>query len=380
MKNSIKLLLTLGVSLLMVNCSGKPNISKKTPILASTPPPPLVQTQSNRVINRATLPSLGRPISSSMPKPPVQRIEPPMIEATVITRDKPPKKIPTPTVEQTVEQISKHGVSYFSKKFKLPKKIKESSGLIKVDNRLWTLNDSGGKSELYQIDEKTGHIVKTLKIKNAYNRDWEDIAFDDNYVYIGDFGNNRGNRKDLKVYKIPRASLRTQKSVSAEAIHFSYSDQKDFKSRLRKNNYDCEAMVAYHGKLYLFSKNWQNQKTRLYELSTASGRHKAKYISTFNIDGMVTGATINRELNIVLLSTYSSLLNVHVWAFTNFKDNNLFGGNAKRLNFRSSLQGQVEGITFINNYKAYLSSESFSKYIFSFDAMLYGLDFSREFE
>ena len=375
MKNSIKLLLTLGISLLTVNCSGKPNISKKTPIWASTPPlhksPP--QPQSNR----ANLPSLGRPIS--MPKPPIQRREPHVIEERV-TRDELPKKIPAPTIEETVEQVSKDGVSYFSKKFKLPKKIKESSGLIKVDNNLWTLNDSGGKAELYQVDEKTGHIVKTLKIKNAYNRDWEDIAFDDNYVYIGDFGNNRGNRKDLKIYKIPRASLRTQKSVRAETIHFSYSDQKDFKSRLLKNNYDCEAMIAYHGKLYLFSKNWQNQKTRLYELSTTSGRHKAKYISTFNIDGMVTGATINRELNIMLLTTYSSLLNVHVWAFTNFKDNNLFGGNAKRLNFRSSLQGQVEGITFINNYKAYLSSESFSKYIFSFDATLYGLDFSREFE
>jgi hypothetical protein len=95
---------------------------------------------------------------------------------------------------------------------------------------------------------------------------------------------------------------------------------------------------------------------------------------------MVTGATINKELNILLLTTYSSLLNVHVWAFTNFKGKNLFNGNAKRLNFKSSLQGQVEGITFTHNYKAYLSSEAFKKYIFSFDAMLYGLDFSGEFK
>jgi len=367
MKNRIKLLLTFTISLLMVNCSGKPNISKTPKVWTPSVPPAPLQTQTNLPHQpEESRPSLGTPISIQEPKPIVQRV----------TNVEPAKKIPLPTIEQ----VAKHGVSYLSKKFKLPSKIKESSGLIKLDNRLWTLNDSGGESVLYQIDEGTGRIVKTLKIKNAYNRDWEDIAYDDTYVYIGDFGNNRGNRKDLKIYKIPRASLRTQKSVRAETIHFSYSDQKDFKSRLRKNNYDCEAMIAHHGKLYLFSKNWQNQKTRLYELSTKIGRHNAKYIATFNIDGMVTGATINKELNILLLTTYSSLLNVKVWAFTNFKGRNFFSGNAKRLNFKSSLQGQVEGITFIGNYKAYLSSEAFKKYIFSFDAMLYGLDFSREFE
>jgi len=363
MKNTINLLLTFSISLLIVNCTGKPT----PPLIPTlqTPAPPIKTQNSSR-------PSLGTPLS--LPRP-IQQVP----QNIPIKEELPKKKIPTLSVP-SVAQIAKYGVSHFSKKFKLPKKIKESSGLIKLDNRLWTLNDSGGKSALYQIDERNGRIIKTLNIKNAYNRDWEDLAYDDNYVYIGDFGNNRGNRKDLKIYKIPRASLRTQKSVRAQTIHFSYSDQRSFKSKPRKTNYDCEAMVAHNGKLYLFSKNWQNQKTRLYELSTRTGRHKAKYIATFNIDGMVTGATINKELNILLLTTYSSLLNVHVWAFTNFKGKNLFNGNAKRLNFKSSLQGQVEGITFTHNYKAYLSSEAFKKYIFSFDAMLYGLDFSGEFK
>jgi len=144
-------------------------------------------------------------------------------------------------------------------------------------------------------------------------------------------------------------------------------------------------MVAHNGKLYLFSKNWQNQKTRLYELSSHAGKHQAKYLSTFNTQGMVTGATLNKELNILLLTTYSSFsnlnfLNVKVWAFTNFNNQNFFSGDKKRLNFRSTLQAQVEGITFTGNYKAYFSSEAFRKYIFSFDASLYELDFSEEFE
>ena len=277
-------------------------------------------------------------------------------------------------------QRSKHGETALLTKFKLPSSLSETSGLIKIDNQLWTLNDSGGRARLYQISERDGHILKTLNIQNARNRDWEDIAYDDNYVYIGDIGNNRGNRRDLKIYKIPRSALRTQKSVRAEVISFSFSDQKTFKSKPENNNYDCEAMVAHHGKLYLFSKNWQNQKTRLYELSTQLGRHRATYIATFNIQGMVTGADINEELDILLLTTYSSLLDVHVWAFTNYRGNNFFNGNSKRLHLKNSLQGQIEGIAFKDNYRAYLSSEAFQKYIFSFDSMLYELDFSGEFE
>jgi hypothetical protein len=215
-------------------------------------------------------------------------------------------------------------------------------------------------------------------VLNAKNHDWEDIAYDENYVYIGDIGNNRGNRRELRVYKIPRADLRIQKRTRAEVIHFSYSDQKDFSSKPHNNNYDCEAMVAYRGKLYLFSKDWQDSKTRLYELSTTAGKQIAHYRRTFNIGGFVTGASLNKELGILLLTTYNSLLNVNVWAFSNYGHGLFFDGKAKRLHFKP-LMAQVEGVTFIDNYSAYLSSEALHKFIFSFDATLYRLDFSGEF-
>ena len=355
MNSKLSLILTLTIPFFLLSCSGK-----------------RVQTFPSIVENPILSGNIGQPIfipNSTENTIPQQRIP----------RPKTPQTTPR-TSRPNTHQTSKYGESYYVKKFKLPNVIRESSGLIKVDNRLWTLNDSGGKPILYQINERNGQIAKQLKITNAYNRDWEDIAYDDNYVYIGDIGNNRGNRKDLKVYKIPRASLRTSKSVRAEVIHFKYSDQKEFKSKPQKNNYDCEAMVAHNGKLYLFSKNWKDYKTRLYELTTQAGKHTAKYISTFNIQGMVTGASINEELDILLLTTYSSLLNVNIWAFTNYRGNNFFNGNIKKLNLKNPLQGQVEGVTFNGNYKAYLSSEAFRKYIFSFDASLYELDFSGEFE
>jgi len=286
----------------------------------------------------------------------------------------------SPQAIPNIQEPSTYGKTDLLKKFKLPKIVKESSGLIKIDKRLWTFNDSGGKAALYQIDEHDGHIIKTVTIENARNRDWEDIAYDNKYVYIGDFGNNRGNRKDLKIYKISRKSLASKKSIKAKIIHFSYSDQKDFKAKPHNNNYDCEAMIAHRGKLYLFSKNWQDQKTRLYELSTRVGKHHAKYLATLNIQSMVTGATINEKSNILLLTTYDELLNVKIFAFSNYRNNNFFAGEKKILSFLSPPQGQIEGVTFIDNYKAYLSSESFKQYILSFDASLYELDFSREYK
>jgi len=348
MKKQLNLILTLIAPLLLINCSGKSHQQKRP-----------IQNHSTSTPNNQEL--LGRPIN--VHTPPVQ------------TTTRPIKEVKTPVRQYP----SAYGTSNLSKRFKLPHTIKESSGLIKVDGKLWTINDSGGEAKLYQIDERNGRIVKTVSIQNAHNKDWESLAYDDNYVYIGDTGNNRGNRKDLKVYKIPRGDLKSGKSTRAEVIYFYYSDQKDFSSKPQKNNYDCEAMVANNEKIYLFSKNWKNKKTRLYELSTTAGKQVAKYKSTFNINSLVTGATLNKELNILLLSSYSPLLNVNIWAFTNYSRNNFFNGASKKLTLKS-IQAQIEGVTFMDNYKAYLSSESFSKYIFSFDASLYHLDFSKEFQ
>ena len=44
--------------------------------------------------------------------------------------------------------------------------------------------------------------VRTIKIDNAKNDDWEELAEDDEFIYIGDFGNNNGKRKNLCIYII----------------------------------------------------------------------------------------------------------------------------------------------------------------------------------
>ena len=125
----------------------------------------------------------------------------------------------------------------------LSSELNETSGLINLNGEIWTHTDNGGKTELYLIDISDGSIVRTVDIKDANNVDWEDITFDETYVYIGDFGNNDGSRTNLKVYRIKRQELASSNEVEAKKIEFSYSDQTSFEPSYHNTNLDCEAMI-----------------------------------------------------------------------------------------------------------------------------------------
>lgn len=63
------------------------------------------------------------------------------------------------------------------------------------------------KNELYGFNLKTSHVEITLQIVNTANIDWEDIAQDNQHIYIAETGNNLGNRTDLKVLKIKKSDI-----------------------------------------------------------------------------------------------------------------------------------------------------------------------------
>ena len=57
-------------------------------------------------------------------------------------------------------------------------KISEASGCAASRTHpalLYTLNDSGGKNEIYAL-ATNGTLVATYDIKGSHNNDWEDIA------------------------------------------------------------------------------------------------------------------------------------------------------------------------------------------------------------
>ena len=111
----------------------------------------------------------------------------------------------------------------------LPYTLREVSGteITKDSDLLWMVNDAGNSSILYGLDQK-GNILKELKI-NAKNKDWEELTSDDDgNLYIGDFGNNDNDRKNLAILKIKKEDLESDKTVDVEKIKFHYPDQKKF--------------------------------------------------------------------------------------------------------------------------------------------------------
>ena len=172
----------------------------------------------------------------------------------------------------------------------LPTAVNETSGLIYFNNQLVTHNDSGNAPELYEISTTDGTVLRTVTITNATNVDWEDIAQDDTYIYIGDIGNNNGNRTNLKIYRILKSDFEANASVTAEIINYSYANQTDFTSSPNSNDWDAEGFVIYDSQILLFTKNWVTSQVNVYAFSKTIGTHAASLVSNYNIGGLVTAA------------------------------------------------------------------------------------------
>lgn len=191
-------------------------------------------------------------------------------------------------------------------KCQLSDTVSESSGLLNLGGHFFTHEDSGGEPNLYEIDTSNGRIIGIFRIKGATNVDWEDITADDSFVYIGDFGNNAGVRKDLCIYKISILGILNRDSqIAAQKILFSYEAQKDFSNKIYQTNFDAEALVAMGNNLYIFSKNWGNFKSYVYLCSKLPGNYSLTAIDSLNALGLITGADYDAIDSQLILCGYT---------------------------------------------------------------------------
>jgi len=241
----------------------------------------------------------------------------------------------------------------------LPGSLTESSGLALTSEGLWTHNDSGNENELYRIDSLSGQILQTILISNAENQDWEDLAEAEDYLYIGDFGNNNGNRMDLRIFRVSKANL-SNPSVNAELIEFAYSDQTDFSVLPNNNNFDCEALFYWNDSLHLLTKNWVDSQTKHYVLPASPGNHTAQLRETFDTEGLVTGADINENGDLALIGYTTSGINF-LWLLFDYQEGYFFSGNKRKIDLGTGLtNSQTEAIVFKDEFTGYVSSENFN--------------------
>lgn len=252
-------------------------------------------------------------------------------------------------------------ISNVAEKYALPNNLSESSGAIFFNNRLITHNDSGGENKLFELDTISGMVARTVTISNATNVDWEDLTQDDTSIYIGDIGNNSGDRTDLKIYKINKTDFVNTTSVTAETIAFSYASQTDFTANLNNTEWDSEALVSFdETNLVLFSKNWVDGITTAYLVPKTQGTYTVSTLTTtLNSGGLISGGTYNPLTKKLYLVGYTEILQPFVWLSENFNGNDIFSGTNTQTLLSSFGFEQTEAITFVNENRYFITSESF---------------------
>lgn len=263
----------------------------------------------------------------------------------------------------TVFILWKAYLNYHNKWISVADNLDEISG-IEFDKfgNLWAINDSGNSTEIHQIDS-TGNIKRSINISNAKNIDWEDLTQDDfGHFFIGDFGNNKNERRDLTVYKIENPIDIKTNETQAEIIRFKFGDQDTKNTNDSIRNFDLEAFVFYKRRLYLFTKNRTKPfdgYTNLYRMGDYASNHKAQKVSRFKtcqagkFQCWITGAALspNRK-KLALLGSNK------IWIFRNWKNDDFFSGDLNEIDL--GLITQKEAITFLNDSLVVIADEKFN--------------------
>lgn len=249
-----------------------------------------------------------------------------------------------------------------SLKFTPPSTLDELSGMIFWNDKIYCHRDNYdagpvNNAPFYEIDTTSGAITRTITVSGGTNVDWEDIAQDNAYVYLGDFGNNvSGNRQDLKIYRISKTALAASSTVTPDVIEFQYPEQTNFTPvTANTTDFDCEAMIVMNNKIYLFTKQWTTEQTALYEIPNTTGtKHAATLVTTFDVNGLITGAD-NWGSSTIVLTGYTSSNTRFIYLLYDFTDNNFFSGNKRRIQFNALRQ--LESVAFRNQNYIYIGNE-----------------------
>lgn len=236
----------------------------------------------------------------------------------------------------------------------LPKKLNEISGLAKQNDKLWMINDSNNSPVVFEYNISEKKITRIHPIKNATNKDWEDLTTDpDGNLYIGDFGNNKNKRKDLVIYKTN--VIHKQK---IEKIKFTLEDQTKFPPKKKNLNYDIEAFFYLEDSLYLWTRNRSSNFdgiSKLYKLPATPGTYIAKKIGVFKTctdknDCQITSAAIHNASKKIALLSYNK-----VWIIKNYKEPNFLDGDI--IEIKLGHTSQKESIAFKDENTLYIADE-----------------------
>ena len=244
--------------------------------------------------------------------------------------------------------------------------LKEISGLDLAKGEWWGHNDSGFDPDFFSIDPENGGLLKKISLKDAHNRDWEDVCSDGFSLYFGDFGNNNNDRQNLGIYRVPFSAIGNGSNQTINAneynfLPFAYPDQTDYSTTSEDSTiFDCEAMIFTKGKLHLFLKNRKEYQTTHYAFNPINS--SIQKLESFDTQGLITGASLSPDGKTIALVGYDirGLPIVFCWLLWDWQAGTdmFFSGNKRRIELGSAFSiGQVESIGFNTNRSGYIANE-----------------------
>ncbi|MDY0014656.1 MAG: hypothetical protein RBS13_00425 [Bacteroidales bacterium] len=237
--------------------------------------------------------------------------------------------------------------------------LSESSGLIYWENALWTHNDSRDIN-LYCLDTLDGTLLDSIALQGIVNIDIEEISQDEDYIYLLDAGNNSGIRSDLHILIISKESL-LQRQPKIDTLWFSYEDRYDLEtSSSNTSDFDCEAFIIAGDSIYLFTKQWKQQGSKMYVLPKAVGNHTALLRDSLPNIGLLTGVVYFAELNRLVFCGYNLNLQPFLLFLYDFEGHDFFGGSQRKIKINLPFH-QVEAITSQDGERFYLTNETFKR-------------------
>jgi hypothetical protein len=263
--------------------------------------------------------------------------------------------------------------------------IAEMSGIVpssRYPGIFWVHNDSGDEARLFAIrtDGKTvmpawmsefyfvdkpvtgKQPYAGLRVDQASNSDWEDIAIDGDTLYIADTGNNGNARRDLGVYVLPEPNPQAvERARVLKWLPVAYPEQTAFPPE-GAWPFDCEAIFVYKHKLYFVSKHrlgsngMPDKSANLYRLDTKHTEQVnvlKKVDSRADLGGWVTAADLSPDGKTLAVLCHYPVASV--WLFTAKEGDRFLSGNARRMILTNA--EQCEAVCFADRDTLLVTNE-----------------------